>query len=116
MGTQLTKNFTLEEVVCKCGCGFRPKQSFVDKMQELRDAFGHAMKITSAARCDSYNRAIGGAPQSQHIDANAIDVVVPIELRWALVHTAMRLGWYGVGVNSAFIHLDRRSEARLFTY
>lgn len=116
MGTALTKNFTLEEVVCKCGCGFRPKQSFMDKLQELRDAFGSPMKITSAARCAAYNKQIGGADKSQHIDANAVDVVVPVELRWALVHTAMRLGWFGVGVNAAFIHLDRRAEARLFTY
>ncbi len=44
-----------------------------DKMQQLRDAIGKSFKINSGFRCAELNHAVGGAPNSWHIQFLACD-------------------------------------------
>lgn len=48
-----------------------------DKIQEIRDAIGFPIIITSAYRCLDLNRAIGSRDTSQHVKGEAVDFVCP---------------------------------------
>lgn len=48
-----------------------------DKIQEIRDALGQPIKVTSAYRCLDLNRAIGSRDKSQHVIGCAIDFQCP---------------------------------------
>lgn len=107
--TQASKNFTLAELSCK-HCGALPQPQLIIELQALRDKFGAPMVITSATRCKEHNTAIGGAPDSMHLQGLAVDVMVKPSLRWEFLVHAMAMGvWRGVGVNASFIHLDLRT-------
>ena len=84
------------------------------------------MIINSACRSTEHNHKVGGSPKSYHIyddergGCMAIDVSCHDgQSRLELVRLGIELGW-SIGVNKAFIHLDRRDllgiEPVLFTY
>lgn len=106
---KLTKDFTVEEVQCKCGCLGVPTPAFMQRLQQLRDAYGKSMKVTSGFRCKTHNKKIGGAAKSKHVEGIAVDVQV--EDRWELVKHMFALKFHGVGIASSFIHIDDRPEA-----
>lgn len=53
-------------------CGVK----IADKAQELREALGIPMIITSGFRCPELNKAVGGAPRSKHMQFLAIDFII----------------------------------------
>lgn len=130
--TNLTKNFTVAELQCKCGCKqvkFAP--GFLEALQALRDAFNGPMPINSACRCKAHNTRVGGNPRSLHVcdfparntgGTCAVDIGFPEghPHRNRLIAIAESQGW-SVGFNPRFVHLDRRTanaglpQAR-FTY
>lgn len=110
MSEMITKNFSKEELSCKC-CGvYGMKPIFVNKLQELRDMYGRPMILTSAYRCPKHNREVRGEKNSLHLQGLAVDVHVvdPME-RYELIGCAYHLGFTGIGIDSAFIHLDYRT-------
>lgn len=117
----MTPNFSLAELRCKCGCGahrFHP--GFLGALQALRDALGRPMTVTSAARCQRHNAAVGGAIGSYHIcdvalgrgqqGALAVDIATPDgTYRGELFALAWASGWtVGWNARRGFLHLDRR--------
>jgi hypothetical protein len=46
-------------------------------MQSIRDHFNHPVIISSGYRCRDLNRAVRGAPNSDHLYAAAADFIVP---------------------------------------
>lgn len=46
-------------------------------LQPLRDHFGLPVKIRSGFRSQALNRAVGGAPNSQHTTGEAADIEIP---------------------------------------
>lgn len=70
-----SKYTALTEVVCRCGCGLVPQKSMLDKFDQLREAFGKPITITSAARCEKHNVKIGGSKNSNHVKGLAIDMM-----------------------------------------
>lgn len=113
-----TKNFTDAELACQCGCGFLPTKEAQESLQSLREAWGKPMKITSAARCKTYNRNVGGVPDSEHSKGQAFDVALMNNERWAFVKLAIEHGWHGIGIAVTFIHIDLRDKerARVWNY
>lgn len=71
----VSKYVALSEVACKCGCGLVPQKSMLDKFDEIREAYGSPIHITSGSRCEKQNTKIGGAKSSNHVKGLAIDVV-----------------------------------------
>lgn len=50
-------------------------KALVDEvLQPLRDAWGNPLAINSGYRCPEVNKAVGGAPTSQHTKGEAADV------------------------------------------
>lgn len=109
----LTKNFTMIEMSCKCGkCNSVMNYNFMTKLQTLRSFYDHPMIITSGTRCLSHNEAVGGVPSSYHLDtgdgARAADIEIVNSVdRGAFLVLALRV-FGGVGVSKGFIHVDDR--------
>lgn len=76
---KITENFTLEEFACHDGTQPNAEQTAnitklcINVLQPLRDTFG-AVEIMSGYRSISYNKSVGGAPNSQHTRGEAADI------------------------------------------
>ena len=89
---QLTKNFTLEELIRSEkaeSLGFAEQytppglvisnltQLAIHILQPLRDFLGQPIKVNSGYRCPRLNATIGGAKTSQHLEGRAADLDYP---------------------------------------
>lgn len=115
---KLSANFTVAEFACKDGSD----PVFVDSslaalLQKIRDHFGRPVVITSGYRTAAHNKAVGGAPYSQHCYGRAADIRVagvPVEQLAAYAETLLpghrrhcRLPGKG-GPGSGWVHVDVR--------
>lgn len=119
---QLTPHFKLSEFACRCGC--RGEQRAIIKnnlaviageWEKVRAHFGaKPVTIHSGYRCPRYNKQIGGAPQSMHINGRAADGTIagvsPRAIGDYAAKSLQNVG--GVGVyeppGDSFTHLDTR--------
>lgn len=61
------KNFTKEELQCRCGCGrFNVDNEFLIRGQAFRYMLGLTMNVTSCGRCKKHNKEVGGVDTSCH--------------------------------------------------
>ena len=105
-----SKYFSTKELSCHDGCGLLPNQSFVDKLDAIREAYGHPIEVTNVSRCSVHNRAIGGARFSAHVQGIAADLVRTEALLAFLVSNADK---FNIWVESPdktpqWIHIDTR--------
>ena len=109
-------SFSYKELACQ-HCGkIDLDESFLVALQELRDAYGKPMRITSGYRCPEHPIE-AKKPQPGYHEKGAVDVAVSGEDAWTLINVASSLGWGGIGVNTpSFIHLDRRSSKTVWKY
>ena len=107
-------NFRKDEFACKCGeyCNGHPvdvDEKLLVLLQKIRDHFGKAVVITSAVRCKTHNKAVGGVSNSQHLYGTAADIKVPGVSPSALLAYADKINPNGgVGKYSWGIHIDTR--------
>lgn len=120
---QLTKNFNLAEFHCKDGTPVPEKyiknvQQVANNLQTLRDYIGEPVWVSgSGYRTAKHNKAVGGAPQSQHLTASAADISVKNKtpkqvakiIEKLIKEGKMQQG--GIGVYAGFVHYDIRGEA-----
>ena len=80
---KLSKNFTLRELTkTNTGIQNNPSEIEIERLrilcekvlQPLRDKFGHPIIVNSGYRSPLVNKAVGGAPNSQHSRAEAADI------------------------------------------
>jgi len=73
----LSKNFDTTEFACKCGCGFNTiSLKLVQKLQNLREAWGFPIVVNSGCRCFEHNRSISGSRNSYHLNGMGSDITV----------------------------------------
>lgn len=111
--TYLSKNFKVSEFKCNDGSDtVLISDKLVDLLQNIRNHFGAAVTINSAYRTESYNKKIGGATKSQHVNGTAADIVVkgatPLEVAQYVEHIMPDSG--GIGVYQSFTHVDVRTN------
>lgn len=111
--TYLSKNFKVSEFKCNDGSDtVLISDKLVGLLQNIRDHFGVAVTINSAYRTESYNKKIGGATKSQHVNGTAADIVVkgatPLEVAQYVEHIMPDSG--GIGVYQSFTHVDVRAS------
>lgn len=114
--------FELEEFRCKSGKAYPIHFVKMGRWAELRDTLntvrielGHALTVLSGYRDPEYNRKIGGAKASQHMEGRAADVMCahasPAEVH-ALVLRLYAEGKLphlgGLGIYNTFVHIDTR--------
>ena len=83
----------------------------------LRGHLGKPCRILSSYRSPDYNRAVGGAPQSQHLQFNALDIAfdgVRIGIVYAILQAWRKEGKFTGGLgfypSSGFVHIDTRGN------
>lgn len=74
---------------------------------------GKPLRIVSGHRCRWYNRRIGGATRSQHIEGRAAD----IPAGYATVADAAAVGFHGIGrKGTSAVHVDTRATPARWVY
>lgn len=78
---RLSPNFIEQEFACHhCGACIEIDQKLLDVLETLRAGLGVldpvAVVIMSGYRCPAHNKAVGGAPNSQHMYGTAADIRV----------------------------------------
>jgi uncharacterized protein YcbK (DUF882 family) len=107
----VTKNFSNQEIGCKCGCGMLPTRASQEKLQAMRDAYGKPLRINSGARCLKHNTAIGSTPTSSHVTGMAYDISIAGLSDSEVLYIAFlggKAGFHRIAINrrANFIHLD----------
>ena len=104
--------FTDEELSCKC-CNenkFNPRT--IDRLNALRDFCGFPFVISSAYRCEAYNK-LKGYTQT-HATGQAVDIATSHKKAYDIITNAEQFGFTGIGINQKgkgrFIHLDDLTE------
>ena len=106
----LAEHFSRGEFACTCGCGFNTVDAeLLTILVKIREHFGKKMTITSACRCRSRNKVIGGAPSSWHIKGRAADVKVAGIEPQLVAEAAAQYGASGIKTYSTWTHIDTRN-------
>lgn len=106
------KHFRIEEFACKCGCGQNLiNQSFVAKLDDLREELGFPLPISSGYRCPDHNRKVSFTGEfGPHTTGKAADVKVDRLRAYELLAIAAARGFTGIGIQqkgaARYIHLD----------
>lgn len=113
-----TKNFSIQEMACKCGeCD--PAEHimntwYMTRLQKIRELIAQPLIITSGYRCESHNASVGGSRGSFHLLGRAADIRAENgRMRSELVMYAFKAGCYGIGIGADFIHIDDRPFGKM---
>jgi uncharacterized protein YcbK (DUF882 family) len=105
--------FRSSEFACQCGCGKNDIQPvLVYTLDELREAYGKPMTVTSGYRCPAHNQAVSSTGEAgPHTTGLAVDIACSGRDAWTILRLAMASGkWTGIGVqqksNGRYLHLD----------
>lgn len=103
-------HFTAQELSCN-HCGeYYHDESFLDKLEKLRELRGKPIRTTSQHRCVTKNKSVGGVANSVHLTI-ACDCICPAAEQAAFAFAAEQAGFTGIGVypTRGFVHIDARS-------
>jgi len=116
----ITEHFSLEEFNCSDGTSYplnrieSTLRPLCESLELIRAEAGHPLYIVSGYRTKSYNRKVGGAFRSRHMEGDAADLychhVTPLEL-YDIINEMMEdsvVSMGGLGFYSWGIHYDQR--------
>lgn len=92
----------------------RVKPQVVSNLETLSQAVGYQLQITSGYRSPAYNASVDGAKASQHMQANAVDIIqtgLTTAQRQQFIQAAVDAGFTAIGIYNTFTHLDIRGGA-----
>jgi uncharacterized protein YcbK (DUF882 family) len=115
----VNQHFKRAEFACRCGCGFAAVDAeLLAVLTDLRETYGKPIKITSACRCPSHNRKVGGSKNSMHLIGIAADIQVegmsPAKVEQYLL--GKYPGKYGIAAAKTFVHIDVREKPARWAY
>ena len=101
-------NFSPEEIACRGDGTIRIDEAALDKLQALRDRLGVPLIVHSAYRSPDYNRQVGGAEHSMHLQGAAFDISMANHDPENFEAAARAVGFTGFGYypRQNFIHID----------
>lgn len=118
---KITTHFTLLEFACRDGTPYPTRwiesrlYPLCETLETIRTRVGKPVRVLSGYRTETYNRRVGGARRSQHVEGRAADIKVA-GLTAAALHAVVlalrkgnclpRLG--GLGLYPGFVHVDVR--------
>lgn len=110
------RHFVIDEFACRhCGVNLIDHQ-FVTELDDLRQAVGFALPVSSGYRCPVYNAQVSKTGTTgPHTTGRAVDLVVSHAQALKVVRVASIMGFTGIGVQQKgtgrFIHLDNLPNA-----
>ena len=101
-------NFSPEEIACRGDGTIRINEAALDKLQALREKLGVPLIVHSAYRSPNYNRKVGGAEHSMHLQGAAFDISMTNHDPDAFEAAARAVGFTGFGFypRQNFMHID----------
>ena len=102
----LTLNFSRSEFECSCCQTGEVSGSVVEKIQEVRTAYGKPLGINSGYRCSRHNKEVGGKSTSSHLKSLAIDVHCESSRERKILLPLLLKEFRRVGIANNFIHCD----------
>lgn len=116
--TKLSANFKSTEFDCHgSGCCAETviDEKLVGYLQKIRDHFGKPVNVSSAYRCPTHNKNVGGATGSCHAKGKAADIyingVAPSEIaKYAESIGILGIGLYETATDGYFVHVDTRTS------
>lgn len=133
MATQISKNFTLEELCASAtakakGIRNNPGQTDIinlcalvhQVLQPLREAMREPIKIGSGFRSLALNKAVGGVSNSQHMRGEAADLCIDGDMakgrkwfEWIKSHCEFdQLIWEHNAKGSCWVHVSYRADGK----
>lgn len=114
---KLSVNFNSIEFDCHgVGCCKETKidEKLVEYLQKIREHFNKPIYISSAYRCATHNKNVGGATGSYHTKGQAADIyidgVAPAEIaKYAESIGILGIGLYETAADGYFVHVDTRT-------
>ena len=79
------------------------------KLENFARSLGRPITLNSAYRTPEYNRSVGGARNSMHVQRKAADVqwgTSSVQSRVDMIQKAIDAGITGIGCYNSFIHVD----------
>ena len=79
------------------------------KLENFAQSLGRPITLNSAYRTPEYNRSVGGARNSMHVQRKAADVqwgTTSVQGRVDMIQRAIDAGITGIGCYNGFIHVD----------
>ena len=128
---QMTPHFNIDEFKCDAKGEVLLNGKVIEhiqRLEEFRVWYNRIMIINSGYRTVDYNKTIGGAPNSKHLEGIASDIALPmkefsayskerqeqylgnVKVKWTQLCNAEGLGG-GIGFYDAHFHLDSREDA-----
>ncbi len=101
-------NFSPEEIACRGDGTIRINELALDKLQALRDRLGVPLIAHPAYRSPAYNRQVGGAEHSMHLQGAAFDISMANHDPESFEAAARAVGFTGFGLypRQNFMHID----------
>ena len=109
--------FTEKEMQCRGTGECNMNEQFMEKLIDLREDYDKPMIITSGYRSQAHNSAVGGSPNSAHVQGRAVDILVSGNEAYNILSLALKHGFTGIGVaqrgahNKRFIHIDDMEDS-----
>ena len=124
-----SRHLSWKELACNDGTPY-PQRFILDgRAFELAHVFENIrslcgdrpIKVLSAYRTPSWNRKVGGALRSQHVQGRALDLKPPknltiIEFFNLIYANCKDFGINGIGLYKTFVHIDIRISERLISW
>ena len=123
-----TKHLTWKELACKDGTGYPQKFVLDGRVYRLAQVFeniraflgGGNITVHSAYRTPKYNKKVGGAKNSQHVQGKALDIrhitLDPNYVGEVLRMNYKAIGIRGIGFYKTFTHIDIRDTEELVAW
>jgi len=101
-------DFSPEEIACRGDGAIQINEPALDLLQALRDRLGVPLIVHSAYRSPDYNRQVGGAKQSMHLQGAAFDISMANHDPANFEAAARVVGFTGFGFypRQNFMHID----------
>lgn len=124
VAVKLSAHFNSTEFDCHgSGCCSQTlvNEKLLEYLEKIREHFGgKPITVTSAYRCPTHNRNVGGATGSRHSKGDAVDIVVKGVAPRTVAQYAESIGILGIGLyetqaDGHFVHIDTR-ETKSFWY
>tara|TARA_R100001129_G_scaffold186604_1_gene179163 strand:- start:3418 stop:3801 length:384 start_codon:yes stop_codon:yes gene_type:complete len=102
--------FSMHEFKCSHTGKCEMNPDFIDKLNDLRLAFGKPMRITSGFRDVTHPIEVKKKTSGAHTTGQAADIAISREDAFHLLSLALSKGFTGIGIqqkgSGRFIHLD----------